>query len=1123
MALALGGFLAPPAQAQVLRTPGYKGVDRAPGTRPAPPPRPVVLSEAGRSPDVAVDAAGTAHIVWSEPGAGTDPDVTRYCRLKRAATSCDNPPASQRLVPPQAVPEFNDETTPPRVLAVGDDLAILSFRYPNVTEKPDGTFSSRSTYLWTSDDGGTTIGGPALVGEAETSGVPAVFGTPDAPRIGVISDTQTGGTFFQAISPGRYTSAMANLAGPDPNRAYSGSLAVVGGLPVAAFADLGDRTWMRAWTGQGDVHDASTWAEGPSVLGSEPRLASGPAGLFLLTASEDRRSYVVRRVDGGRLGRPVRVTDTDGAAGRDFFQDPGGGLWVGWSEGGARSRLFLRGSRDGARWTTTQTLGATTAATGGLWSLDLGAAFDGGGFGVFVRGGTGSGAVLAAPFGNQQPTGRLGLGSLAGGGADPDTVSTCQRLSFGDVRVVARQGCFLTALTGPRGTKVSEGPVRINGIDIIPDPGVRILINPRLRTLDTTGRATVQLTSSSTEPIVIFRGKLEIKIPARGASLAQSGGRAPSYLFGLDTSKFPFSVKGFPVKGEAGVEISPDGSSKIPLALELQPLFGGVTIDVELKATNRDGLKLDSLKMKAKKIPIGPVILIEDVQLKYESEGDKWSSSINLVLPPVPAGPKVGGSVTFKGGKFSEGRVVAGAPFPGIKLAPGVFLVRYGGGFGVDPFSLTATALIGALPIAPPSSYTVGIDGTIKLSFGIPFSYELKGDGTLFEAKVQEAYMRANTDGFVGAGGKVELDLEVVSVKGELEAFIDAGNNFRFGGRVLGETCVAGLCLLRNEAVLSSRGVGACVTGGLTGGFGYRWGDPITEVKLMAFTCDLSEYTVPPPTARAAQAGGTFTVAAGTGVIGVRVRSGSGSPAVALVAPSGERIVPVDAAAAGPDARAVVMTVPDGPAFVAVRDPAPGAWRIEALPGSPAITEVAQARDLPAPQVSAQVRGRGRARTLTYRATAREGLTTTFVEQGAGVGNVLGQARGARGALRFTPATGRPGRRTIVAVVEQDGLPRLRETVAAYRAPAPARPARVRSVRVRRAGGGVVVRWTRARGATAYAVRARLSDGRTLYEVVRSRVTRIRFVGVPRGTRARVTVSPRDASGRAGRSGRGRL
>jgi hypothetical protein len=96
----------------VYRSPGYSGVRKAPKTLPAQPLTPITLGANGRNPQALVDAAGTAHIVWTEDGGG-GADVTRYCRLRRGSRACENPPQSQRLVPAQpGDPQFNEEYYP---------------------------------------------------------------------------------------------------------------------------------------------------------------------------------------------------------------------------------------------------------------------------------------------------------------------------------------------------------------------------------------------------------------------------------------------------------------------------------------------------------------------------------------------------------------------------------------------------------------------------------------------------------------------------------------------------------------------------------------------------------------------------------------------------------------------------------------------------------------------------------------------------------------------------------------------------------------------------------------------------------------------------------------------------
>jgi hypothetical protein len=1104
----LAAALPSPAGAKrlpVYRSPGYKGVHKAPKTLPARPLTPITLGSNGRNPQVLVDAAGTAHVVWTEDG-GAGADVTRYCRLRRGSKSCDNPPASQRLVPPQpGDPQFNDEYNP-RVLAVGNDIAIISYRYPNVTSKPDGSASSSSTYLWLSTDGGSSFSDPVLVGDQEPSGDAVVFGSPDSPRVGLISDTQTGGTFFQSLSPGVYTGAKANLDEGDGNRAYGGTLAAVGGGLVAAFADASGNVYVRSWPGAGDPNDPATWTPSPPPFtGTEPRLASGPAGTFLLARAElIGSSLQVRRVTGTAVGAPVRVSDTPSAGRHVLFENQSGMLFASWVNGSAPD-IRLRTSTGGTRWNADQLL----AAGQSLDQPALGAAFDGGGFGVWVRNGTGvfgTGTIQAVPFGNQGPTGRLGLGDLHGGSADPSVVESCQRIKFGIVSILARQGCFLTA-AGQSGVRVSEGPIRINGVDVIPDSGTRILINARARTIDTIGPVSVRLTPIGDTAVEVFHGELHTKIPPAGALATAADGPSPhgTILASFDTKTFPVDLKGFPIQGNIAIELVP-GGTRIPVSLELPKVFGGVTGDAELQTSEAEGLKLNSLHIEAPLIPIGP-IFIKDLVIDYEGGSeDTWTGGAILILPPPKLGAHIGASVTFKGGSFQKGSIVLSPPFPGIAIAPATFLSDIGGGFGVDPLTIIVRATIGVVtPVAEPGSYTADLASTLTVSFGNPVTFKYDGTGHFEGFKLDEVHGLANTDGYIHINGKSEIDLDVLSVNGEMDAFID-GQSKQFGGRVSGRVCIGGICPAGGEAVFSSNGVGACITELISYGFGYHWGAPLTKAKVMVGSCDLTPYTIQAPGGAHETAGPGFTVRSGTSLESVKVTGGGGPPAVTLVSPSGKSVIPT------------ALTVPSQNAtYIALRRPAAGRWSVQTNPGSAPITQLALATAQPAPRVTGHVTGHGTRRSLVYSLTGGKGLRATFSEViGREGSRIIGHAAGTHGAIHFTPAYGPAGRRRIEALIERDGVPRLRTTIASYVAPGPARPGRVKRLRISRRKTTLRVSWGGAAGASFFLVRVDLSNGRHLVRLLGARAHSLTLSAVAKSTHAKVAISARDAHGRAG-------
>jgi hypothetical protein len=131
------------------------------------------------------------------------------------------------------------------------------------------------------------------------------------------------------------------------------------------------------------------------------------------------------------------------------------------------------------------------------------------------------------------------------------------------------------------------------------------------------------------------------------------------------------------------------------------------------------------------------------------------------------------------------------------------------------------------------------------------------------------------------------------------------------------------------------------------------------------------------------------------------------------------------------------------------------------------------------------VRGKGSQRTLTWNIARRAGQIVRLVEQGNGGGQVLATVKGGgRGSKRFVVAPVSGLKRTVVAQVEQDGLPRDNMVVATFSAPSP-RVGRAAHVKVRRRGKGAVVTWTPAFYAARYDVTVeRTSGGRAVLSPV---------------------------------------
>jgi len=156
--------------------------------------------------------------------------------------------------------------------------------------------------------------------------------------------------------------------------------------------------------------------------------------------------------------------------------------------------------------------------------------------------------------------------------------------------------------------------------------------------------------------------------------------------------------------------------------------------------------------------------------------------------------------------------------------------------------------------------------------------------------------------------------------------------------------------------------------------------------------------------------------------------------------------------------------------------------------------------------VTAKVTGAGPERKLTYRIRRIPGQAIRFIETGRSAFGVLGNARGTHGTLRFAAADGPAGIRSVIALVEENGIPRARIVVAHYHAPRPVRPAKPTGLRLTRRGNSLLASWHRVAGATRYTVYARISDGRRILRLLRATRLRITAVATTRATTVVVTA-----------------
>lgn len=1146
-----------PAGAQAAptaRTPGFSGpTKRIPAKPTAAAPRPsapLVLAAAGRSPHATVDAAGTAYVTWAVPSDGPDgprrEDAIGFCRIPRGAAACDNPAETRLLVPQKGYdegagdgPYLNQEISRgPMPVIVGDQLVILSTRYPTTYGLPDGGTTDRATIQFVSLDGGTSFsGGSPVTAGLSLTNEPVAFGTPESPRIGLLEPVDDG-LLFRALTPGAYASGgavLAPLSGvPEPAQLTP----LPNGGIAAVYVDGPGSIAVRRFGGQGDPNDAGSWAPAERLQGYDPSIATGPGGRLLVSrkASSDTDVYTVQALAGPgsatkssplhpqRLGS-ARLLGTGGAA-TAVYVDPGGTTDAVAGHTGLSVR---RSPAGGPAFGAEQRVTTTPRDT---FFPSFGAAPDGGGFVASSPVESGVGEVRGHFFGAFAKSPDPGLPTTVPGSATGDgsvTRADCRNRDFGKVLVQIETGCFLQGRRDGRFVAVSEGPIFVNGLKITPIGKTQLVIDPKSKELYTAdkGTARVEIPSAETDPIVLWQGGLRQKLQTD----------AKGRLFNFDTKAFGVKVKGFPVVGALQAYVDGAGAS-VPVSLALPTPFGDATADATLRVTP-SGLRLDSLRLAAPDFTVPPV-RVSDLRLSWQREGDRWDGGARIT---IPSGSELRVDVAVANGKLLGVNAAYELPFPGIAIYPQVYFHQVSAGFEFGPLKLTGGAKIGAVPLAPatgstPASYLVDLEGKLAVTFGSPFVLRATGEATILSVvPVAKASFEFSTAGYATFG----LDVGIGSkpwlfVGADFDAYV---GNKGFQANAKGDVCALGLCV-GPELLVSSKGVGACAKVPLP-----TWDPPFVELGAGSVTypwggdisvdagCDLRSITVVGTrSGRTRQKGATapstasvsVAVPAGAKALSVNAYSAEDAPTIDLVAPGGTTIDP-DA----PGDRIGGKASPQAHHRAVVVDrPAAGTWQIVPRAGTPGLTRVTATTPGPAPKLTATLRkaGTGGRRTIAYALKALPDQTVTFAERTAKGERPL-SGGGKAGTVTFAPNALVPGKHTVVARIQQDGITKHERVVARFTQPT-FRLAAPKRVSVRQAGRRLRVSIVPGRGSAArHVVEIHYGDGRTATAFLGAGKRTATFArprsGVVGARRTTVEVRPIAPDGRTGRARRATL
>jgi hypothetical protein len=1122
LAMAMTGGVAA-AKGHPFSTPGYHWNHKLPKVAPVIPGKLIKLGD-GVEPRVLVDAAGTGQIAYNvTPTDVSAPSVLHDCVLMRGQTGCAS---NNGLIPPETGnPQYNIDENGPVPLSIGNELLMVDSRFPNPETLPDGS-SGYPTFLWTSEDAGKTFTGPGTIGNLEISGNAVVFGGAN-PQIGVITDTNSGGSLFQATPPGAFSGQTLNLGDSGPDQVYDGRLAVDGTRPVAEFEDLSSHIYVREYNGTGDIYSSSSWSRAEINGEGYSRIVSGPSGVWLMYQKTFSGPLFLQRIVNGQpSGAANRITPNSDFehANYDITEDTSGRITVGYfASTGNAFGLYVTSSSDGRHWSAPQIIARNLTSAS---DLQIGAAQDGGGFAAFQApepGGFSGSQIDVAAFGSFAATHVPGLGNLDGDGlgglgGDPLASVSCTDVHFGDIDAIAEAGCFLRDPSNPTsGAAIISGEIRLNGLEIIPDAGVQIVIDPRQHTINTTGAVRVVLRAPGIGDITLYHEALHVNL---SGSLDTDG----HTLFNFDTATAS-TLKGFPFDTSIDVQIQHD-AVVIPVSLKLPAYMGGVTGQATLQADNANGLKLSSLHIGVPDLILG-ALEVKDLDIDYAATGNVWTGSATVNIPAGTPYFGVAVAVRFDDGDFTMGSFNVSVPFPGVPIFTDTYLDGFGGGFDIHPDkrSFHGSVSVGAIPLDPPN-YTIGVTGTVSITFinGGPVVLEADGSGSVHGFDIANAKLIFQTNGYFEVNGNVDIDLDVAELTASMDAFVDLPAK-EFSANVNGQLDIAGYSAISVQAVISSLGVAACGSDfGLHAGLSYPWGGT-PDASVGTGSCDLSPFVVKPVSVAsvAGRAGRTrvaeVATAAATPFEDIAVTGAAAPPSVTLTSPSGKTVVPVAFGPGAASAPAVALTVPKtSTTYVMVRNPGAGVWKVSAAPGSSAITQVRQARGYAAPKLHARISGSGATRRLSYSVTSRPGLSVAFAERAHRVYRVLGKAKGAHGTLRFAPAAGTAGKRTVYAIVAEGGVARESVPVASYRAPAPATPARVGGLRVRRHGRTFAISFGSARGAAYYLLSVRGTDGRHLLRLIRGRRHSLTLPYLGYTDHLTVTVTGVSALGRHGRT-----
>jgi PKD repeat protein len=964
------------------------------------------------------------------------------------------------------------------------------------------TFQSTSTGSPTSEQ--WDLDGDGTYGDAKGSSATATFDTPGPHTVGLMVSDGT--------NSDEHREDVKVIDRPVASFDYTPATPRAGEPVTFSSTSRGDVTkWDWDLNGDGAAGDAST---------ASPSHTFDSAGSYdvTLTVTDSRGTTATasRTVKVAGPAPPYAVSDKNPKAGDHVTFD---GSALGQGHGGAVDYKWdLDGNGTLERDTRLDPAVGVTYGAPGVLDTALVITFGDGTsarFGGTVIVGEGAAPADCLPYCHVDfPFHAPG----AGGGGPPSCQTSAE---FG--LVVAEADCLVE---GPGGTLSSTGRVRVNGLDVIPTLGSSIVLDP------------VHFTITSATPAAIQFGELPLAlVPVNWTGLAGTGGQAttPNYLAPPGSSL----VEGFPQAGRQEITFHSHRAT-FNTEVSLPEVVGGVDAALRLSVDSDHPATLDELHLS---VPAGQLqgsIPLHNIVLDYAAAANAWGGALGIDIGDYSVDAGIGFHLDPS---FALDHITAAISGLNVPVSSGVFLdairIAYGTVPDPDHPGSTFNTLGGGITLTYGGSYNgqslIAVDGDFVVTLSNPAVIDLTGEGRVVGQKFAAMTSRYSLDGNFTFDANLRIGLNAfppsprmppywedsdpvpaVRIEGRVNGWVD-GPRRTFDAEGSGQACVLVVGCLGGRAVISSRGAAGCGFLGRAGvGVGYDW--RTRAVAFIGGACDLGTWREVRASAAAATGQHRLALPAGLAVAAFRITGQGGPPAVTVAGPKGERLVAPGSANRTPT---TLVTQAGNDTYVVVAHPSGGAWTIAANAGSAPIVAATEARALPPISVTARVTGRGRRRALRYRVRPIAGQQVVFAERGATLGRTLGTASRARGTLRFSPADGPAGRRTIVATVSQYGLPRRQLVVARYVAPGPLRPGPPRRLALRRRRGALQIRWSAASGKPRFydVLVTSVNRRRLLFELPGS-ARGVTFPRLAAGDRAVVTVRGLTRTRQPGRAAR---